>query len=89
MEVEEPRRLERLICGAAALVVAVLSRAADASDSSRSCGEEALMVAAFLVDSSSDLHHGRGRIDDRCLLFTRGTSNYVMVQLIYIYKYNT
>jgi len=48
MEVEEPRRLDRLIVGAAALVVAVLSsRAADASDSSRRCGEEALMVATF------------------------------------------
>lgn len=66
MEVEEPRRLERLIVGAAALVDAVLSsRAADASDSSRRCGEEALMVAAFLVDRSSDLHHGRGRGDQR------------------------
>ncbi len=52
MEVEEPRRLDRLIVGAAALVVAVLSsRAADASDSSRRFGEEALMVATFLVDS--------------------------------------
>ncbi len=62
MEVEEPRRFERLIVGAAALVVAVLSsRAADATDSNRSCGEDALMVAAFLVDRSSNLHHGRSR----------------------------
>ena len=75
MEVEEPRRLERLIVGDdAALVDAVLSsRAADASDSSRSCGEEALIVAAFLLDRSSDLHHGRGR---GLMLFTRGTGQF-------------
>jgi len=45
MVVEEPRRLERLIVGAAVLVALFRSRAADARDSSRSCAEEALMVA--------------------------------------------
>lgn len=45
MEVEEPRRLERL--GAAALVGDVFSRANDASVSSRNCGGEALMIAVY------------------------------------------
>lgn len=46
MEVEDPRRLERLIVGAAAAAAAQQSWAA-ASVSSRSCGEEALMVPVF------------------------------------------
>ena len=50
MVVDEPRRLERLIVGAAALVALFRRRDADASDSSRSCcGEEALMVAPYLT----------------------------------------
>lgn len=47
MEVEEPNRLERLSVGAALVVVACSRRAADASVCSRSCGEDALIVAVY------------------------------------------